>query len=194
MKRALLIPMVFAMGLAAHSARAAEYNLTGQWNYTTSNHWKKGVCPVGKDSTGTCRITQNGDDVILELLTGMVCSPASMCTFAGTVSGNAYTCSNSDTVDEEGGQATNTITFTASSMTEATGTDSSSYEHPKMTCEWGFDISLSRDADDVSEHTVSGQGDAGLDDADGDGGGCSVVAPTSRVHFSLIGILAYLFG
>ena len=88
----------------------------------------------------------------------------------------------------------NTITFTASSMTEATGTDSSSYEHPKMTCEWGFDISLSRDADDVSEHTVSGQGDAGLDDADGDGGGCSVVAPTSRVHFSLIGILAYLFG
>lgn len=137
-----------SLGLAApRAARAATFDLSGTWSYTTSNNWVTGVCPKGQDSSGTLQITQSGDSFTLQLLSGMVCDPASLCSYSGTIAGAVYTATNSAVVDTEGGKATNTITFTATSSAAATGADSSSYVHPGgMTCTWGFDIALSRTA------------------------------------------------
>ena len=137
-----------ALGLVTpRAALAATFDLTGTWSYTTSNNWVTGVCPKGMDSSGTLQISQTGDSFTLQLLSGMVCDPASMCSYSGTIAGAVYTATNSAVVDTEGGKATNTITFTATSTTAASGADSSTYVHPGgMTCTWGFDITLTRTA------------------------------------------------
>jgi len=144
----LILTAIGALGVAAPpAARAATFDLSGTWSYTTTDNWVTGVCPKGMDSSGTLQITQTGDSFTLQLMSGMVCDPASMCSYSGTIAGAVYTATNSAVVDTEGGKATNTITFTATSNTAATGADSSSYVHPGgMTCTWGFNITLTRAA------------------------------------------------
>lgn len=165
---------VMALLLAAGPASAATYDLSGTWSFSTSGNWVTGVCPKGADSTGTLQIAQTGDSFTMKILTGMVCSPASMCSYTGTIVGAAYTATNSAVVDNEGGKATNTITFAASSATAATGADSSTYVHPKTTCTWGFNIVLSRGAPDgggpASDAGVTPGKDIGAGAPDADAG------------------------
>ena len=148
MKRSLIVGMALLMALfSAGDLFGATFDLTGTWTYSTTDNWVTGSCPPSADTTATCSISQNGDDVTLVLDT--ICQPQSMCTFRGTVSGATYTCSNSAVVDDEGGVATNTIVFTATSNTSASGSDSSSYVHPQgFRCDWGFNIIFSRDPSD----------------------------------------------
>jgi hypothetical protein len=148
--------VVVSLLLAAGPASAATFDLTGTWNFTTSGNFVTGGCPLGKDSAGTLQITQTGDSFTMKVLTGMVCSPAVMCSYTGTIAGATYTATNSAVVDSEGGTATNIVTFTASSATAASGADASTYVHPKMTCNWGFNIVLSRGAPDAGPAADAG--------------------------------------
>jgi hypothetical protein len=158
MKRYLSILSLLLAGLfIPGSPFAATYDLTGSWNYLLSNLQETGICPTGSPSSGTCSVIQSGNTFTFVFLTGRECSPASMCTFAGgTVSGATYTASNSGVVDNEGGQASNTITFTASSSETAAGTGASTYTHPTgYTCNWTYELTLSKGPLTVEEPRLS---------------------------------------
>lgn len=144
-----LVCITVCLAAAAGAAGAATFDLTGTWSYSTTGNWVKGPCPKGTDSSGKLQINQSGDSFTLTIVSGMVCKPASLCAYSGTVAGATYTAKNSAVVDSEGGKASNTITFTASSPHAASGSDSSTYVHPQgMSCSWGFNITLSRPAPD----------------------------------------------
>jgi MYXO-CTERM domain-containing protein len=144
MRAVVAVVSLALVSLPSSVGLGATYDLTGTWSYVTTNNWVTGLCPKGQDSSGMLTITQTGDTVTLVVSSGMVCDPASMCSFAGTVSGADYTVSNSAVVDNEGGVAKNTVTFTASSASAAAGQDSSSYTLDTFTCSWGFDITITR--------------------------------------------------
>ncbi len=130
--------------ITVESSGSGTYDLSGSWNYTTSGNWVVGLCPLGQDASGTLTITQTGNTATMVINSGMVCDPASMCIYAGTVAENVYTFSNSAVVDGEGGMAYNTVVLIASSATEAAGNDVSSYVLNEFSCSWGFNISISR--------------------------------------------------
>jgi len=163
MKNFLFIGMLlFVSFFHAKDLFSATFDLSGTWNYALSDNWAVGGinCNPGLDASGTCTIDQTGDTFTFAFISGVVCSPPESCTFEGTVSGSVYTCSTTDTVDDEGGSVTINILFTASSTTSASGTGNSRYTHPSelWECNWGNSISLTR----------SGGGTGG-DDSDGDG-------------------------
>ena len=127
---------------------SATYDLTGTWNYTLSNNWANGDtgCRPAPDTTGTCEINQTGNTFTLSYTSGVTCNPAESCTFEGTVADDVYTCQTTDIVDEEGGTATSTIEFTASSDRMAAGSGNSVYTHPSgdWECHWGGQIRLTK--------------------------------------------------
>ncbi|MBW1808927.1 MAG: hypothetical protein JRJ87_12105 [Deltaproteobacteria bacterium] len=132
MKRRLVVCVVLVSVLVlGGSALGATYELSGTWNFSNFNHSVTGGCPNGSDATGSLVINQTGDSFTLEFISGMTCSPPSMCLFSGTVSGAEYTGSNTAVVDNEGGVATNTFVLTASSAIEAAGHTVSTYVHPQ---------------------------------------------------------------
>ena len=154
MKMFSVIGTVFLVGFfLAENVLSATYDFTGTWNYTISHTQIHGPCPPDEDTTGTCSITQTGDTFTLIFLTGRVCDPASMCTFYGTISDEAYSCSNGD-VDEEGGIISNSIDFTAVSLTSASGPGTSSYTQPgEFQCTWCFDFTLTSAGNNPGERS-----------------------------------------
>jgi hypothetical protein len=146
MRILLSVAGLLAISIAlAGPAHAADQDLSGKWSFSTTGSWKKGVCPAGKDTKGTLKITQKGDAFTLVFLSGWVCRPAAACTFEGKVKRKEYKGGNSLTVDGEGGKVINRITFTAESRTAAAGKSDSSYTHPGgMSCKWGAKIRMTR--------------------------------------------------
>ena len=120
------------------------YDLSGTWNYVTSENWVSGLCQAGANASGTLTITQEDSTATMVINSGMVCDPASMCSYNGTVKENVYTFTNSAIVDDEGGEASNTIVLTAVSANAAAGNDISSYVLNDFSCSWGFNISMTR--------------------------------------------------
>jgi len=118
--------------------------IVGEWNYTTSNHWVKGVPPAGKPSKGILVITQSGDPFKMEFKSGMVFSPAELKYFAGKKKGEEYIFSNSAKVDNEGGMAKNTCHLRMISSNHFKGKSYSEYSNSGITFSWGFDIELKR--------------------------------------------------
>lgn len=160
MKKYLFIAMVLFFGnFLADGLFAATFDLTGNWNYTLSNNWAVGDmgCSPGPPASGTCTIEQTGDAFTFAYTSGVVCSPPECCTFEGTVDDADYMCSTKDTVDDEGGTVTSTITFTALSATSASGSGISLYTHPSedWKCQWGNSIFLTK-SDDGVPSVVSG--------------------------------------
>jgi hypothetical protein len=120
-------------------------NIVGTWNYTTSASTVTGVCPAGPPSSGTITISGGAGAYTLVFVSGRVCSPASMCTFTGTLSGNNLLVSNADTVDNEGGSAGNALNLTVHNNGLIAGNGSSSYIHPDgFECHWSYTINLTR--------------------------------------------------
>jgi hypothetical protein len=140
--------LVLAGLLLGSPVHAATYDLSGTWNYTLSDCWAYGGinCNPGPEASGTCTIVQTGDAFTFAYISGVVCNPAESCTFSGTVTGNVYTCSTTDIVDNEGGSVTTTIVFAAASATSAAGTGASRYTHPSgdWECNWGNTLSLTK--------------------------------------------------
>ncbi|BBO71366.1 hypothetical protein DSCA_52960 [Desulfosarcina alkanivorans] len=156
---------------------AATCDLTGTWNYTLSDCWAYGGinCNPGPEASGTCIISQAGDDFAFAFTSGAVCDPPESCTFSGTAIDNVYTCATTDIVDDENGSVTSTIVFTAASATSADGTGTSRYTHPSglWECNWGNTISLTKASDYVPVITCTltvdqtGDGSVTLDPAGG---------------------------
>jgi MYXO-CTERM domain-containing protein len=142
-------------------ASAATYDLGGQWEYAFSDKTVDGACPLGPLNTGTLEITQEGDTATLEILTGGECSPASMCSYECTIADDVYTCSSSDTVDDEGGVAENTFTLTASSETEASGPAVSTYTLGTFQCRWDYTVTMTRSGGGSGSEPESGSSSDG---------------------------------
>ena len=112
--------------------------ITGSWNYEM-------VSSGGPPASGRCSITGGKGGYILVLLSGAVCKPASMCTFTGELSGNTSILSNTDTVDNEGGTATNAMRLTVFSNELIGGEGSSRYVHPEgYEKQWSETMTLKR--------------------------------------------------
>lgn len=140
-KAALCFVMLFMMGWPA---RAATYDLSGDWalDYTALSH--TGPCPAGVSFTGTATIAQTGDAFTLTITSGTECIPAFTCVFEGTVADAVYTGSNSGDVPD-GGTVENTMVFTADSESHAAGTGGSTFTLDDMTCTWESSFVLSRE-------------------------------------------------
>jgi hypothetical protein len=120
-------------------------NIVGIWNYTSSDSSVTGVCPPGPAASGTVTISGGVGGYTVVFVSGRACSPASMCTFTGTLTGNTLLVSNADTVDDEGGSASDALNLTVYSNTFISGGGSSSYIHPEgFECHWSYSINLSR--------------------------------------------------
>ncbi len=123
----------------------ATIDITGTWNYSTANHKVSGDCPNGSPMNGTLAITREGAEAGLMIMSGATCDPASMCMFGGGLTGEYLLVSNTDTVDEEGGTATNAIQMFFSSPAQGSGSASSSYVHPEgFQCQWSHDVLIWR--------------------------------------------------
>lgn len=192
----LMLVLGPVLGLAA-PAWAATFNLSGTWTFVSTNGQGEGVCPAPADQSGTAKITQTGDDFTL-VLSGIVCEPAAVCTFSGTVAGAAYTGTNSVVVDKEGGVVNSTLTFTARSSSAVSGSYHATYTLNEFSCQWSYDFSLSRSAPALDAGTArhdSGSvptGDAGTSADAGEskksGGGCAVARGLDG-GFALAGLL-----
>ncbi len=120
-------------------------NIGGTWDYTASGSSVTGVCPPGPAALGTITISGSAGVYTLVFVSGRVCSPASMCTFTGTLKGNTLLVSNADIVDDEGGSASNALNLTVYNNGFISGDGSSSYIHPEgFECHWSYSINLSR--------------------------------------------------
>jgi len=123
----------------------SKIDITGAWNYTASGSSVTGMCPPGPPNSGIVTITGGGGSYTLVFTSGRTCSPASMCTFTGTLSGNQLLFSNSDTVDDEAGSATNALALAVHSNNRIAGEGSSRYVHPDgFECSWSYTIELTR--------------------------------------------------
>lgn len=120
-------------------------NITGTWTYTASASTVTGMCPPGPPASGTAIIAKTGDTYTLKILSGRVCKPASMCTFAGQLLGNTLAFSNSDTVDNERGRVTNALGLLVVNNEFIDGRSSSRYVHPEGNeCQWSNTMTLDR--------------------------------------------------
>lgn len=172
-KKNFLLGILLIVLFSATNLYSATFDLTGTWNYTLSGGWAQGDigCNPGPAASGTCTITQTGDTFTFAYTSGVVCDPAEACTFSGAVAENAYSCSTTDIVDDEGGSVTSTIIFTAASATSAVGSGNSLYTHPTgdWACIWGNTISLTKPDEQpqpgqyILTVTTSGSGAVTLD-------------------------------
>lgn len=159
MKRfAILLIFVFALAIPLGIVTAqdteptslpiddpSKVDFTGVWTYTVTPMSVVGMCPPGVPGSGEISIAVAGDVVTLTFLSGRTCSPPSMCTFTGRVEEGQIMVSNTDVVDDEGGEATNAIALFLSSDSNGWGRGSSRYLHPSgFECVWEENITISR--------------------------------------------------
>jgi len=125
---------------------AATVDFSGIWNYTTDNHTVSGVCrSAGAPMVGTLSLTLEDGAVAMEMLSGAVCDPASMCSYTGEINGGNVVVTNTDIVDDENGAVTNTTTLFFSSGENGRGNAVSRYVHPEgYECLWNYNVTLTR--------------------------------------------------
>lgn len=141
MKKLLFVCVVVWALIFSNYAFSAQFDFSGEWNYTTSNSWG----PHNKDTSGMCSIVQKGDSFSFVFKTGYRCKPKPVCSLSGAVSGNTYYCSTKDQVDDEGGIVETKMRFSATSKSRASGKFTSVYHHPSgFTIKWGGDICIFR--------------------------------------------------
>ena len=126
-------------------ANVANIDLNGVWEFATSNH--QGGCPggaAGFPMAGLMEISQAGGAIAMQVVSGAVCDPASMCSFTGEIAEGDLILWNSAPVDEEGGKVTNTLHLVFQNDSLAQGVGGSLYLHPKMSCLWSWDMIVHR--------------------------------------------------
>ncbi|MBN1883504.1 MAG: hypothetical protein JW885_15160 [Deltaproteobacteria bacterium] len=123
----------------------SKVDFTGVWTYTVTPMSIVGMCPPGVPGSGELSIAVAGDVVTLTFLSGRTCAPPSMCIFTGRVEEGQIMVSNTDIVDDEGGEATNAMALFFSSDSNGWGRGSSRYLHPSgFECVWEDNITISR--------------------------------------------------
>jgi uncharacterized repeat protein (TIGR02543 family) len=126
------------------STAAPDYDLTGSWAGVLTETLVSGMCGENSPQTGTVLIVQNDSAITIQFSTGFACSPAEACVFVGTVDGDTVTASNGGVADESGGEYTSAFTLTVASGNSASGSGSSSYVGPGMTCYWTTTLTITR--------------------------------------------------
>ncbi|WP_417809865.1 hypothetical protein [Thioclava sp.] len=89
---------------------------------------------------GLMEITQANGAISMQIVSGAVCEPASMCSFTGEIAQGDLILWNHDTVDDEGGEVTNTLHLVFQNASLINGVGGAYYNHPKMKCIWNWDI------------------------------------------------------
>jgi len=135
LRTVLILFVVSSIFLFANFVSAATYDATGAWFISISNGWTDGGdnCPLEVDETVLITITQNGDSFTF------VVSGDDGGIFSGSVTDNNYniTTFSDPEVTVSGG-------FTLSSSTSGTGQIDASITEGGITCEKGFDITLTK--------------------------------------------------
>ena len=135
-------------------------DIVGIWDYSTGQPSVSGHCPAGLPTRGQLAITYDfeapddpenvmeGGPISLDILSGSVCNPASLCHLKGAISGSGIAVGASATVDDEGGRAVVAWSLWFESNQSATGEATSNYTHPSgFTCDRTMDVRLTRTKD-----------------------------------------------
>jgi len=128
-----------------------DVDLNGTWNFKTTQPTVSGGCPAGTALAGTAAITQNGNAVSLQYVSGAKCNPAAVCSYEGTLDeeGNQFVVANSVTVDSEGGTVTSAIRLTVYNNEFANGNGTNHYVHPKgFECRWNMNVVFTRELEE----------------------------------------------
>ncbi len=141
---AIVVTTIYFGLLPVSNIFAKDANPTGVWNFSLTDSAVSGMCPMGTNGSGSITIMDEGGGAYsLKYLQGMVCNPADVCVLPGSCDGAECVFSTTVTVDNEGGQVTNTAKFTFEAN-HALGSGSSVYKHPKMTCSWTYLLMLTK--------------------------------------------------
>jgi hypothetical protein len=135
LRSVLILFVVSSIFILANFVSAATYDATGEWYLSISNGWTDGGenCPIEVDETIPVTITQNGDSFTL------VFPGVDGGTLSGSVTDNNY---NITTISDP--EVTVSGEFTLSSSTSGTGQIDASITEGDITCEKGFDITLTK--------------------------------------------------
>lgn len=145
MNKLILLGTMLSITALPAATASAQTLQSGVWRYQTSGHWVKGRCPAPRPGQGKMKILRKGQTFSVKVLSGMKCSPRSMCFFQGRRQGKLWVASNHAKVDNEGGMARNWLKLRVRTSRRLTGTANSEYKHPSgFTCRWGFKIVLIR--------------------------------------------------
>ncbi len=127
-------------------ADPANFDFSGVWEYATRGHTVSGMCNnPGEAMSGLLEIGTSGGDVSLTLVSGAVCKPASMCDYTGRIQNRYVIVSNTDRVDDEGGEVTNALQLIFVGEETGFGRGGSYYLHPEgYECQWDYEIFFHR--------------------------------------------------
>jgi len=121
-------------------------NLTGSWDFQTSDHKEYGVCERGKPYSGTLTITQDGTKLKLVLQSGpIVCSPPTACAYQGKLKGKDAHFHSASVVSGEGGSRLASIHLSFDSPSTASGKSRTIQQRiGGSMCEWTNHLQLTR--------------------------------------------------
>ena len=123
----------------------SKVDFTGVWSYTATPLSVTGMCPLGIPGSGELSVAVSGDVVTVTFHSGRTCDPGLLCTYTGSMKGEQILVSNTAVVDDEGGEATNSMALFFSSDSNGWGRGSSRYIHPEgFECVWNENITISR--------------------------------------------------
>ena len=131
----------------------------GLWDYSTGQPSVSGRCPAGSAIRGQLLIAYDYDvpenpenpmegPITLDILSGSVCKPASLCHLGGVISGTGIAVGASAIVDDEHGEAIVAWSLWFESDKIGGGGATSNYTHPEgFSCDWAMDVRLTRPED-----------------------------------------------
>ena len=143
----LPITLIGADKPPAGPAPTAAYDLSGTWNFQTSDHKEYGGCQVGTPYSGKLTITQK-DSRHLSLVMDsgpLVCSPPAVCSFKGVMKQDEARFFNTTVAEGEAGTLMNSIDLKVGSNNSASGEvrNIQQFVGGSM-CQWVHKIQLSR--------------------------------------------------
>ena len=131
-------------------------DFVGIWDYVSGQPSVSGRCPAGSAMQGQLSIAYDFEapeqpenllegPVSLDILSGSVCEPASLCHLQGVIVNNAVAVGASAIVDDEDGEALVSWSLYFPTDKTAIGTVTSNYSHPSgFTCDWTVDVKMMR--------------------------------------------------
>jgi hypothetical protein len=123
------------------------YNISGTWNFQTSDHKEYGECQVGAPYSGKLTITQKDTHHLTMVMESgpTVCSPAAVCSYKGVMKEDEAKFFNTVVAEGQAGTLIDAIDLKVSSNNAAAGEvrNIQQFVGGSM-CEWVHKIQLTR--------------------------------------------------
>lgn len=131
-------------------------DIVGTWLYSTGQPSVSGRCPAGFPIQGELVISYDSSapttpydvmegPIALDIVSGSVCKPASLCHLRGIIDRTLVAVGASAIVDDEGGRAVVGWSLAFQGSDSAEGEATSNYSHPSgFSCDWAMDVRLTR--------------------------------------------------